>query len=53
MDVTRALRGAKQSGLPLKRLEIDSAGKIVLSFTDPDPAPIAPVVAPNPWDEAV
>lgn len=29
-DVTRALKAAKQSGLPIARVEIDKAGKIVV-----------------------
>lgn len=29
-DITRALRGAKAAGIEIQRLEIDTAGKIVL-----------------------
>lgn len=52
MDVTRALRGAQEAGVEPTRLEIDVSGRIVLAFTEAQPAPVELVDAPNPWDEA-
>jgi hypothetical protein len=36
-DVTRALRGAIAAGIEIKRVEIDTAGKIVIVATDLSP----------------
>ncbi len=50
MDVARALKGARDAGIEPKRLEIDSAGKIVLAFTDAEIATTSTEVSSNPWD---
>lgn len=35
VDVARALRGAASAGLKVARVEIDGAGKIILTFGEP------------------
>jgi hypothetical protein len=46
-DVTKALKGAVNAGLKIKRVEIDKTGKIIL-FTGAAGEP----TSANEWDEA-
>jgi hypothetical protein len=43
-DVTKAIKGAVNAGLAVKRFEIDREGKIVVFAGRPDEAP-------NDWDD--
>jgi hypothetical protein len=45
-DVTKAVKGVVKGGLKVERIEVDSAGKIVI-FTDKS----ALAAARNEWDE--
>jgi hypothetical protein len=45
-EIARAVKGARAAGLPLKRIEIDGSGKIVLVAGDPESDP----ADENPWD---
>jgi hypothetical protein len=50
-DVTRASRGALKAGLPVRRVEIDAAGKIVVICSDdaPERSLPVPVAQSNDW----
>ncbi len=37
IDVTRAMRGAFKAGLPVRRVEIDAAGQIVVICSEDTP----------------
>jgi hypothetical protein len=45
-DLTKAIKGAVNGGLKVERVEIDSAGKIVVFASQPTLA-----VARNEWDD--
>lgn len=47
-DLTRAVKGARASGLPVQRVEIDPNGKIVILFGG-GPA----ITGGNEWDEVL
>ena len=47
-DVTKALKGAVNAGLSVRRVEIDRHGKIVVIITG-EPPPSA--LASNEWDD--
>jgi hypothetical protein len=56
-DVSRAVKGARAAGLPLTRVEIDQAGKIVL-VAGQETAPATPDIElptaeKNEWDEVL
>jgi len=46
-DVTKALKGAVNAGLSVKRVEIDRNGKIIVITGDPAPS----AVSGNEWDD--
>lgn len=45
-DVTRAITAYRKAGLPVARVEIDSAGRIIVA-SNAEPSD----VAPNEWDD--
>lgn len=53
-DATRAARAVLAAGLPVKRVEIDKEGKIVVVVgKEGDEEPAVGDMSPNEWDDAV
>jgi hypothetical protein len=50
-DLVRALKGAKEAGMDVERVEIDKAGKIVM--VTGKPSADSPELSENPWDEVL
>lgn len=48
-DMARAIRAAKAAGVPVRGIEVDRDGKIVVLVGEPQ-GPAAPI---NPWDEVL
>lgn len=46
VDVARALKGARDAGMRIGRVEIDPTGKIVMLSES-----VAPIARANPWDK--
>jgi len=47
-DISKLLKGAKAAGMPVKRVMIDRAGRIIADFGET--ASAQDIIQPNEWD---
>jgi hypothetical protein len=49
-DVTRAVRAVRDAGVPIVRVEVDKAGRIIVVVGEPDKTTAAATGEANEWD---